>query len=410
MRKSISVYIARKLSLATEGRHWSPSVILSVVAVALSLSVMLAAVCIVTGFKKEITSGVAGFNSHITLFPDPNVDEHIVRLTPTLRAILDNQSYIFDYSLETSTPAVFKTPEQFNGIYIRGINNPTDSSFFASKLTEGRLPDFSSTAPEVLLSEKTASALNVAPGDTIDTFFMGSSIAVRRYKITGTYASHFEYDANYAFLPIACANEMIGLSAGEGTDIRIITDNLDKSDFYASQLDHSLSKAYDEGDIFSRYAIISTIRAAGAYFNWLSLLDTNVLVILILMTAVAAITLISAMLIMIGEKTKIIGILRALGANVSTVRRIFVILACRVCLLGLLLGNALTLTFLMLEDKYHFVHLDPEAYYIDFMPVSINPWFVVILNVIEIAVVFLLLLLPARSSTSITPAEAMSKN
>ncbi len=410
MKNHVSLYIARKLSLSADGRRWSPSVTLSVIAVALSLSVMLAAVCIVTGFKKEITSGVIGFNSHITILPHSDASRPVITLTPTLKNLLDDKPYIADYSLETSMPAVFKTPEQFKGIYIRGIDNMTDSVFLASKLVKGRMPSFSGNHAEVLLSQKTALDLGIVPGDTLDTFFMGGDVTMRLYVVAGTYLSHFEYDTNYAYLPLKTANEVVALSQGEGTDIKINTINLEQSDVYTADLINSLEQGYAENELYSRYNVVSTVRAAAGYFSWLSLLDTNVIVILILMTAVAAITLISAMLIMIGEKARIIGILRALGTAQRSIRSIFVILACRVCILGLILGNAITLTFLILEEKYHFVHLDPEAYYIDFMPVTINPWFVIILNIGVVAAVFLLLLIPARSASRIAPAEAMIRN
>ena len=143
------------------------------------------------------------------------------------------------------------------------------------------------------------------------------------------------------------------------------------------------------------------------YFQWLNLLDTNVIVVLTLMVAVACITLISGMLIIIIDKTRFIGIVRSLGMSNRSLGRVFIYLSIRVALWGLLIGNALMLTLLVIQDKTHFIPLDADSYYFDFVPVSLDWWSFALLNIATVAVIFLTLLLPSRFVSRISPSRAM---
>lgn len=409
MRTFVSGYVARRLSLSAEGGGWSPPVVVSVVAVALSLSVMLASVCIVLGFKAEITAGIVGFNSHLAVVPPEDSATGVLTLTPSLREVLDNEEYVRGYTFEVSAPAVLKTPTEFKGIYLRGIDGGPDSTFLSGKLKEGSLPDFGSAAGGILLSRATADALGVKAGSKLDTYFTGgdSGVTMRTYRVSGIYSSDFEYDSHYAYMSAADVRDVFGLAADEGSALRVTTSDFDLAPQYARQLNSRLVRGLAEGELYSSYRVADTPHQAAGYFSWLSLLDTNVAVILALMTAVSAMTLISAMLILIGEKERVVGVLRALGGSRGLVRRVFVALALRIGLTGMAVGNVLTLVFLWLEQRYHFVRLDAASYYMDFMPVSMDWAVIAAVNAGVLAAVFVLLLWPSASAARISPASSL---
>ena len=351
---------------------------------------MLCAVAVVQGFKQQITNKIAGFNAHLQIYrlvednSDPEAD-NLLTLTPTLRSILDSEPYVAGYEMELNMPVILKTPQDFKGIYIKGTDGSDIRSFLGSQLTAGKMPDFSlpSTAYDLALSQKMADDLGLKVGDSIPAFFMNDELRAQKYRVAAN------------------------IGQGQGVNIRVVTTDFDLADEYADRLRKRLNSAYTSGEVAIPYRVESVTDRSAAYFSWLSLLDTNVTVILTLMTIVACITLIAAMLILILDKVRLIGILRALGATRRKVCNVFVFMALRIALLGIIIGNGIGLLILFLQQKYHFLPLDADSYYIDYVPVQMNVESIIILNVAVTAVVFLALLLPATVAGRISPAESM---
>lgn len=411
-KKNYSLFLARRLSLSSGNRKNSPAIRVSITAVALSVAVMLASVAIVIGFKREIREKVVGFNSHITLYAAPASaqEDNLLTLTPTLRQILEDQPYIDDFSLEASMPAILKTPSDFKGIYLRSVNGKSVSDFIKSNLDEGIMPDF--TKPEnddkIILSRIAADQLGLKAGEKIDVYFISDDIKVKRLLISGIFNSHFDaYDRVMAYSSLATIQKIAGVSSNQGTSLQIHTDDFDSIQENSAVLASVLTNALVDGRLYKNYRIDNALRQGEGYFNWLELLDTNVIVILVLMTLVSVATLISGMLILILDKKRFIGIVRAMGATVKGVRNVFVYLALKVALYGLIIGNVLMLAFLYCEDIWHFLPLNPDAYYIDFVPVEINWWWVLILNVSSFIIIYLSLIIPSRFVSKISPTDAM---
>ena len=407
-----SFFIARRLSLSSGNRKNSPAIKVSITAVALSIAVMLASISIVLGFKREITDKVVGFNSHITLYAIPSSpdDNNLITITPTLDEILSDQPYVTDFSLEASIPAILKTENDFKGIYLRSINAKSVKDFLKNNLVAGTLPDFSNgnNGDKIILSQIAANQLLLETGDEIDVYFIGEDVKVQRLKIAGIFNSHFDsYDRLMAYGSLPMIQNMAGVSGMQGTNIQLRTDNFEKIGEYSIQLDKTLRKAYDEGLLFKQYRVDNAIHQGEGYFNWLSLLDTNVWVILILMTVVSVATLISGMLILILDKKRFIGVARAMGASIKGVRKVFVFLALKVALYGMIIGNVLMLVFLFCQDKWHFLPLNPDAYYIDFVPVELNWWYILLLNLACFIIIYLSLIIPSRFVSGISPSDAM---
>lgn len=404
------LFIARRLSLRGDGRKRTPAMAVATTAVALSVAVMLASVAIVTGFKNEITRRVVGFNSHITVTQASNDgnEGNIVALTPGLKSILDSCKYIKEYGLQISMPAIIKTPGDFKGVYMRGIDSQAMRNFMERNLVAGTLPrtDAPDSIPEVLISEIASRQLGLKAGDKTDLYFMSDDIRVRRMKIAGIYNTHFDtYDDLYVYGPLSLMRGLSGLHSDEGVALTIDTDDFGKVADYTEDLQQRLLNGVADGTVYRVYRVDNVLSQGANYFRWLSLLDMNVLVVLGLMTAVACVTLVSGMLIIILDKKRFIGLMKALGTPSGNLRQIFIYLAMKIALTGMAIGNVLMLGLLWLQHTYHVVPLDPEAYYIDFVPAELTWESIVILNVGVLAVTYLVLVLPSRFVGKISPAE-----
>ncbi len=393
-----SFFLARRIGLSEGGRKSSPAVKVAVTAVALAVAVMLASVSIVLGFKREIRDKVIGFNSHISIYAVPagETDTNLLTLTPTLSGILDNMEFVIDYSLEASIPAILKTKTDFKGVYMRSLGGESIRNSDEKEIQKA------------VISRIAANQLRLKTGDRIDTYFISDDVRVRRLEIAGIFNSHFDtYDGIYIYGALPLIQQLGGIGEKQGTSLMIHTDDFNRVGEYSDEIRATLNKALAEGLIYRHYKVQDALTQGAGYFQWLSLLDTNVIVILLLMTVVSIATLISGMLIIILDKKRFIGIIRSLGTPVRNVRKIFVFLAMKVALIGLLAGNALMLSLLWAQQRWHLLRLDPDAYYIDFVPVEMAPGWFLMLNAGILAVIYLSLILPSIFAAKISPAETM---
>ncbi|MDE5882945.1 MAG: ABC transporter permease [Muribaculaceae bacterium] len=406
------LYIARRLSLSSGGKRQAPAVTVAIIAVALSIAVMIASISIVLGFKQEIRDKVVGFNSHISIFPSlTEMDQdNLITLTPSLKEELNSVPFIVDYNLQAAIPAILKTSSDFKGVYLKGLSGITETEFIRKNLEEGSVPDYSlpESKEKIVISANAARQLGLKSGDKIDTYFITDDVRVRRLEITGVYNSHFDqYDEVFVFGALPLIQQLGQLDENQGTYLLVQTDDFDKIQDYTLLLQNHLNEALSDGRLPRLYHLDNVLNQSVGYFSWLSLLDTNVVVVIILMMIVGCITLISGMLIIILEKKSFIGMMKALGAPTQKVRSIFVFIALKIAIYGLLIGNILILTVLYLQMRYHFMPLDADSYYIDFVPVQISWFSILLLNLGVIIVTYLVLILPSRFVSKISPAESM---
>lgn len=404
-------YLGRKLALGSNGRKSSPGVKVATAAIALSVAVMTASIAIVLGFKREITEKVVGFTSHIVMTVNPETDgDNTLTLTPTLRNILATQPYIKDFSLQISIPAILKTPEDFKGIFLKNLDDKATRGFITSNLISGHMPDYSqdSTYLQVVLSRMAASQLGVHQDDKVDCYFINDDVKVRRLKIAGIYDSHFDaYDDLMVYGSRALTEAFTGLKSNQGSSILITTTDFRRLNEYTAQLQTTLNNAVADGIIYRHYYLENAHEQGANYFHWLAMLDTNVIVVLILMMIVGCVTLVSGMLTIILDKKRFIGIMKSLGMPNSKLRSVFVYLAMRVALIGMIIGNILIISFLLIQDRYHLLKLDASSYYIDFVPVEINWTSILILNIGVLTIIYLVLLLPSRIIAGISPSSTL---
>lgn len=406
------LYIARKLSLGNGGRGTSPAVTVAIISIAISVAVMIASIAIVLGFKNEIRDKVVGFNGHISLFrlPSSEEDDNLIRVDDFLKETFEEFPFITEYNYQAAIPAILKTSDNFKGVYLRGLQGKSANRYIENNLEEGEIPDFNleDSKNSVLISRIAANQLKLNVGDKIETYFISDDIRVRKLDIAGIYNSHFDqYDDVMMFGSMQLVAQLGNLPDSTGTYIVIQTDNFDNIPEYTAALQMRINEAVAKGESQSFYRTDNVLSQGRGFFSWLSLLDTNVIVIITLMMVVGCVTLVSGMLIIILERKKFIGLMRALGASTSKIRNVFIYMSVRIAFWGIIIGDLIILLILYFQEQYHYLRLDADAYYIDFVPVFLPGWIVVALNSGVILVTYLVLVLPSRFVGKISPAESM---
>ncbi len=404
---NISFWISQRLRLGGKGSS-KAGVAIVVAGVALALIIMEFTLAVVVGFKNGIRDRLMGFDAQITVCP---ADGKTIEASPGLISAINECLPQADIRLSMRQPALIKTDNDFEGLVFIAQSPDADFSFEKSNIVEGEWPDYASDscANKIVISVPTANALSLGVGDKVySTFFIDGNVKMRRYTIAALFRSNFgEYDKTVAYASMQSLRSVAGIGSDAGNRIDIRGLNPDEIAAAAEHLQASLVNDAATGRLDQYYPVDSVLRTGALYFNWLSLLDTNVTVIFILMLCVSGLTLISSLFILILDRLAMIGILRAMGASKPFVRSIFIDMAMRIVGLGMIIGNAVGITLLLVQKYTHAVPLDPEMYYLDSVPVEIQPWALVALNIGVALAAWLILILPARLASSVDPAKVV---
>ena len=400
------------------GGFSGPLTSVAVVGIALGVVVMVMAVCILRGFREDITDKVVGFGSHITVrsyaagaeydaIPIPaeySSLRHDVEAVPGVRCV---QAF-------ATKGAMVKTDDQIHGIIFRGLEPGYDTTFFASCLVEGRLPEFSedsdysensenpekSPSNEVLVSADIASKLGLHVGDKMRTYFwQGGNYRARAFTISGIYRTDLaEMDELYVMGDLRQLVRINGWEDGTVGGWEVLVDDFSQLDQVCTGILQVLP--YD--------LTATTVRDANpALFSWLDLLSSNITLILAIMCIVCSVAIVSALLIMIFEKSSTIGVLKALGASDRSVRRIFIMRASRLILEGIAAGVAVAALLCWLQRRFQLVKLDAESYAMSRVPVDADWHIFLFVSLGTLVICLLALLLPARYISKITPARTI---
>lgn len=395
------------------GGFSGPLSVIAVASIALGVVVMVMAVSILRGFQGEIAGKVVGFGSHLTVSNyaiNPSYQENPVTLDNALAHDLRSLKGVKHLQSFATKGGMVKTKEQIYGILLRGLSDDYDTSFFAECLVEGKLPRFSehsdSSKPsnDVLISSTIANKLNLNVGDKLRTYFwQDQGYRSRAFAISGIYNTDLpEVDELYVIGDLRQVQKLNDWSADEVGGYELLVDNFD-------QLEEMRTQALSLLTNHNRYDLtVHTIKEAyPALFAWLDLLNSNITLILIIMSIVCAVAIVSALLIMIFEKSRTIGVLKALGVSNASVRRIFILKASRLILQGIAIGIAVSGALCFVQAKWEVVKLNAESYHMSHVPVDTDPWIFVIISVSSAAVCLLALLLPAAYISRISPAKTI---
>lgn len=410
-------FIASRLKLGNNEKAGSPSLNVALVGIILAIVIMILSVVIVLGFKNEITTKINNLDSHIKISNGAiGIDDNIA--TVDMREIANalNQDSamlqnIEDVSLIAEKPAILKTDSDFKGLQFRGVDANFDFSFLKSHLLEGRVPtyDSSDSTQEIIISSTIANQLQLNLNDKILTYFIDEKVKVRNCHIVGIFNTDFEsFDKNYIVGNIALLQSVNDWKAHTGNYVGVKLKNIDNIDDVAYSTFGTLATySISDNDNSTVYNVTSTHQNNISYFTWLSMLDMNVVIILVLMIIVSTFTLISALLMIILERIKMIGLFKALGASNYSIRRIFIYLTHKIIFKSIIIGNVIGIGLALLQQHFHIIKLNPDAYYMNYVPIDINVPMLIFLNVAIIVISYITLIGPSYIISSIKPTSTM---
>lgn len=409
-------YIARRLRLKNYDNHKqnSPSISIAVIGIALAIIIMMIAIVVVLGFKHEIRDKVMGFDAQITINNNAGYTElnnDYIIFNDTLKKIINNSIPNIKASLTIKQPGILKTDNDFMGIILKGMDKNYGWEFISDNLVDGSIPDYNNDENnnKIIISQIISSALKLNIGDKIYAYFFDNNkIRTRRFEIAAIYETHFgEYDKLFAFTTIGTLQRLNNIDSNIGNSVEIRNLPISEIEDVSYNLQDSLIQACYSNQLTTLYRVDTVYKSGALYFNWLDLLDTNVIVILILMAFVSGFTLISSMFIIILERINMIGIMKSLGATNAQIRRIFIYLTERLVLKGILWGNIIALSIIFIQTKFKIIPLDPEAYYLNYVPTEINWSYILLLNIGVVIISGLILILPSHLISTISPAKTI---
>ena len=403
---NVEYFIAKRLIRAKEGnnRLSRPIIRIAILAIALSVAVMLVSIGVVKGFKKDIADKVIGFGSYIqiTNFSNNNSYETgAISKNQDFYPAIEQEDGIQHIQVFATKAGIIKTKDEIHGVVLKGIGSDFNSSFFESNLVEGKVPIYndSLTSSRVLISKKIADLLALQLEEKIIMYFVQDPPRVRKFVVSGIYATNLqEFDDLYVFGDIRHIQNLNNWGSDSVGGFEITISNFDNLDAQAQMVDE---KIYYDLNAQSIKEINPQI------FDWLKLQDINVNVIIILMLIVAGINIITGLLILILERTKLIGVLKAIGQSNWSVRKVFLYNATFLITKGLFWGNLLGLGMALSQKYFHIISLNPATYYMISVPIYLTFTDVLLLNFGAMFICLLMLILPTFLITKITPIKAI---
>ncbi len=388
----LEFFIAKRIHSGAEGKGKAtpPAVRIAMAGIALGLAVMVLSVAIIVGFKQEVRGKVIGFGSHIQITNfDSNASYEYAPIAPgdTLLDQLNHFPGIRHVEVFATKPGMIKTDEDFQGIVLKGVDQHYDWSFFRDNLKEGELPVFEAgkSSNDILLSRTICDLLGLQLGDRVLMYFIQDEVRARPFHLKGIYDSGSpEFDKLFALGDIRQVRRLNGWENDQVSGIELLVDDYSHLDAIAENLYFFMAEQKDRLD--NLYYTRSVKELNPMIFNWLSALDINVVLILVLMMAVAGFTMISGLLIIIMERINMIGVLKAMGQSNTSIRKVFLYIAFFLIGKGMLWGNVIGISICLVQQHFRIFTLNPADYYVDAVPVDLNILHLLLINIGALAV------------------------
>ena len=407
---NLEYFIAKRLITSKDYKSSisAPIIKIAISAIAIGMVMMIVSVATGIGLQQKIREKVSAFNGHIVISNYDNNQSEV-----TLVPVSTKQNF---YPKFTSVPGIahiqaiatkagiIRTETAFEGIILKGVGKDYKWNNIKEYLVSGKLPNFSKEInQDVVISQFLANRLNLKVGDSFNTFFIKEEQnklpLSRRFKISGIFNSGFqEFDATYVIGDIRHLQRINKWSKDEVGAFEVFVNDFDNIEETGEQVYEQTSSTLDTKTIIEKYSYI---------FEWLQLFDFNIIVILVVMILVATINMVVALLVLILERTQMIGILKALGADNWSVRKIFLYNAFYLIVRGLFWGNLIGISLLLIQQNFGVIKLNPENYYVNQAPVYLNFGYILVLNLLTITICFLVLLIPSYIITKISPVKAI---
>lgn len=408
------LFIAKRIygEKGDKGIVSKPALYIAIAGVAVGLAVMIISVCVIIGFKHTIRDKVFGLGSNLTVASYNTLHGSVqspIFYGDSIKAVMEKTPGMKHLQRYAMTQGILKTENDFMGVAFKGIGEEYDTTFIASCITDGVIPKFSSmhSSNKILISQNIANKLKLKAGDRIYAYFINNQdIRARRFTVSGIYQTNMtKFDEALCFCDLYTAVKLNGWEQGQITGAEMTLNKFNQLDNAADYLVKHVNRNEDKfGETYSSETVLEMYPQI---FSWLDLLDLNVWIILALMTCVAGITIVSGLLIIILERTNMIGILKALGCRNKTVRRIFMWFAVFIVGKGLIIGDIIGLGLILIQKFTHLVKLDAAVYYVDYVPVEINIPAIILINISTLVVCLLIFVGPSFIVSNITPSKSM---
>lgn len=406
-------FIAKRIYSAGEaGRVSASAVRIATAGVAVGIMVMIISICVTVGFQREIKQRVAALVGHIQIINSQSLYRTYsvpIQITDSLKQQVLDISSVQQVRRFSLCPGMIKTDTDFRGVFFRGVEHGNIPSFISDNLDSGTIPSFTAnkaSSDSIMLSTSLARSLQIQAGDKVYAYFFDEGLRARRFVVAGTFCTNMaDFDAKMCYADIHTVQKLTRWENDQysGAEVMLhdFTD-LESASASISQVLRMRKDAYEQ-----YYASPCVHEMFPQIFSWLTLLDTNVVAILILMICVAGVTMISGLLIIILERTRFIGVMKAMGATNRQLQRTFLYLAAMIVLRGLFYGNILALALLFLQKQTQILQLDSASYYLSHVPVYFQWPELVSINVITLVVCVLILIVPSYLVCRIQPARSI---
>lgn len=412
-RLNTELFIARRI-IGHKGKRnrFSTSIVgIATFGIALGLAVMIVAVAIVTGFKNEISRKVIGFGSHIQVVNmDSNTSYETAPVNNSLNVFEEIRELPEVYHMQTFAikAGIIKTEENIQGAVLKGVGTDYNWQFINENIIEGNPIKISDSARtnEVLISEAVASMLHLKVGDNFNMYFIQDPPRARNFSISGIYrTSLVEFDKLYIYADIKHVQRLNNWTGEQVSGYEVMLKDINDAEKASYRIREITALDFTANE--SRLKVVPIQEKYNQIFDWLNLQDMNVIIIILLMLTVAGFNMISGLLILILERTNMIGILKGLGAKNGSIRKIFLYQSGYLAINGLFWGNLIGLIICFIQYKFQLISLDPESYYLDTVPINLSFVPVFLLNLGTLASTFLFLLLPSMIIARIEPEKAI---
>ena len=408
---SVPFFIAKRIYKDDDNKKSvsRPAIAIATTGVAIGIAVMIISVCIVLGFKHTIRDKAIGFGGHINVgnfvsMHGGNI-EPICMSDSMIKAIKAIEG-VKDVGRYAQKEGILKTDNDFLGVVFKGIASEYDTTFIHNNMVEGAIPHFTDSASSnsIIISKTMADLLRLKAGDKVFAYFINENVRVRRFTIAGIYRTNLtQYDKTICFTDLYTTVKLNGWQHDQADGAEVIVNDYNQINDIAERFVSNINRRTDHyGQTYSS-ATIQEINPQ--IFSWLDLLDLNVWIILALMLCVAGFTMISGLLIIILERTNMIGLLKSIGSRNSQIRKTFLWFATFIIGRGLVIGNIIGIGLMILQKTTGLIRLDASIYYVDIVPVEINIPAIAAINILTLALCLLALITPSFLVSHIHPAN-----
>ncbi|MBP5708894.1 MAG: ABC transporter permease, partial [Bacteroidales bacterium] len=388
-----------------------PINVIAIVGIALGLAVMIIAVAILTGFKKEIREKIVGFGGNIQIVNyDSNISYETAPIKQGQKFVqqIKETPGVKNIQVFATKAGIISTKDEIQGVVLKGIGSDFDWSYFSKNMVDGDIliVNDSIRSDDVVISKKISDMLKLRVGDSFNMHFIQDPPRVRKFNIIGIYETSLEeFDEIYVFCDIQHIKRLNGWNDDQISGFEVYIDDFDMLDYMTYAVRDAVGYNITEED--ESYKITNIQIKYPQIFDWLNFQDLNVVIIIVLMLIVAGFNMISSLLILILEKTNLIGVLKALGANDKTIRRTFLYQASYLIGKGLFWGNVIGIGLALLQLHTGLITLDPSSYYLKIVPINLEISHIILLNVCTMAIILFMLLVPSKLISKISPVKAI---